>query len=108
MSITNKTSIQDSLINSSVQPYELNTCISWIAFIFVSFVICGSTYTGTIAMGVQVNLQEYFNIDNSQYNLLFTLGNLLKMFMPLVSGFLIDRIGYLVGSFSPHNKVATR
>ena len=94
MSIKNKTYIKDNITYSLVQPYEPTTCILWIALSFVGFAICGPIYSGMVPIGVQINLQEYFNIDDSQYNLLFTLANLFKMFIPLLSGFLIDRIGY--------------
>ena len=94
MSTIDENSIKDDLTYSLVQPYSPSSCILWIALFFVSFVICGPMYTGMVAIGVQTNLEDYFNIDDSQYNLLFTIGNLFSIFMPLIGGFLIDRIGY--------------
>jgi len=67
--------------------------IKWIALFFGSLTILGPFYISVMPPVMATQILEFFAINNEQYNLIFTLGGIPNLFMPVVAGLLIDSFG---------------
>ena len=60
---------------------------------FGGLIACGPYYMSSITSTLQITIQNYFNINNADYNLFYSLGGLGQMFMPILGGYAIDHFG---------------
>jgi len=67
--------------------------IRWFALIFGAFSIIGPIISFAFVTTLETQIEDIFNVDDGQYNLLFSLGGIPSLFMPLVGGYLADYLG---------------
>ena len=70
-----------------------NKTLIWVALFFGGFSIFGPLYTYVLPVSLETPIESVMNINDATYNLLYTLGGAPSLFMPIIGGYLTDRLG---------------
>ena len=65
----------------------------WVALIFGSFSLFGGTYMYSQPTTLVSPIRSFYNINNTEYNYIYSIGQLGMLFMPLLGGYFCDLIG---------------
>ena len=85
---------KQSTLNHSVIPSKVSILsIKCFALIFGVISIAGPVYIYIMIQAVKTQLESLFNIDDGDYNLIYSVGGIPPLFMPIVGGYLTDYLG---------------
>jgi len=67
--------------------------MKWFALSFLTLSIMGPIYSFAFLQPLETQIETLFGINDEQYNLLYTLGGIPAIFMPILGGYLTDYLG---------------
>jgi len=88
--LPSNSSLNDDLLTDSRDPTLVQ---KWVAVFFVALSMFGVLYISILPVTIETQIETYFNVDDADYNFIFTIGGTPSLFMPLVGGFLMDYFG---------------
>jgi len=91
--LPNRSLKDDLLTNTGSISKDLPVLQKWIAVFFAALTFFGALYIEILPITVETQIENYFNVDDANYNFIFTIGDSPSLFMPLVGGFLLDYFG---------------
>ena len=67
--------------------------LRWTALVFSGLTIVGLMYADGLPVSMESAIMKKFKVNDAQYNLIFTLGGIPTLFMPIVGGYMTDYFG---------------
>lgn len=75
-----------------------STNIKWLALVFITLYTTGCYYCFDNPAAIQSQLQEQLSISVTQYASLYSVYSLPNLFLPVLGGILVDKLGLRIGS----------
>ncbi len=83
--------------SNSPQSSPRQTSLRWIALFFCCLSTLGGYYCTDAISPLQTPIMELFKIDAAQFNVIFSAYSTPNIIMPLLGGFIIDKLGVRIG-----------
>lgn len=81
---------QLTLTKSQIEPDKK---LSWLCLLLICLFLFGRYYVHDMPQAIEKELLDYLGLSNLQYNLLFSVYSVPNMILPLVGGYIIDKLG---------------
>lgn len=78
-------------------PDPRGTSLRWIALILASLLVPANDYCYDLPQALQTQIQDTLEVNETQFNLLYSLYSIPNIFLPFVGGFILDYFGINVG-----------